>query len=83
MTGPNCSVCKRKLAWKMPYKKGERPINQDGSIHYNSDGSCKKREAHCKYCPDNFGWFFSNAKMSEHIRTYHPNGEKLFIRPVL
>ena len=30
---PSCRICNKPLIWKKPYKKGDRPVEKDGSIH--------------------------------------------------
>ncbi len=30
---PSCRICNKPLIWKKPYKKGDRPVEEDGSIH--------------------------------------------------
>ena len=30
---PSCRICNKPLIWKQPYKKGDRPVEKDGSIH--------------------------------------------------
>ena len=30
---PSCRICDKPLIWKKPYKKGDRPVEKDGSIH--------------------------------------------------
>ena len=30
---PECRRCGIKLKWNIPYNKGDRPVNQDGSTH--------------------------------------------------
>ena len=34
---PTCRGCDKELIWKQPYKKGDRPVEKDGSQH-----NCKK-----------------------------------------
>ena len=34
---PTCKACDKPLVWKQPYKKGDRPMEKDGSKH-----DCKK-----------------------------------------
>ena len=36
-TLPICRGCSKELVWKQPYKKGDRPLEKDGSKH-----DCKK-----------------------------------------
>ena len=28
-----CKACNKPLTWKQPYKKGDRPVEKDGSVH--------------------------------------------------
>jgi len=30
---PSCRICNKPLIWKQPYKKGDRPVEKDGSTH--------------------------------------------------
>ena len=32
-----CKQCNSEIKWKSPYVKGDRPLNEDGSVH-----TCKK-----------------------------------------
>jgi len=36
---PSCRICDKPLIWKKPYKKGDRPVEKDGSIH-----DCSRRK---------------------------------------
>jgi len=42
---PSCRICNKSLIWKKPYKKGDRPVEKDGSIH---DCSTKKENEDLK-----------------------------------
>jgi len=42
---PSCRICNKPLIWKKPYKKGDRPVEKDGSIH---DCSRKKENEDLK-----------------------------------
>ena len=42
---PSCRICNKLLIWKKPYKKGDRPVEKDGSIH---DCSTKKENEDLK-----------------------------------
>ena len=42
---PSCRICNKPLIWKKPYKKGDRPVEKDGSIH---DCSTKKENEDLK-----------------------------------
>lgn len=33
MATPECRRCRAQLMWKQPYKKGDLPVNPNGSIH--------------------------------------------------
>jgi len=33
MANPQCRRCKQDLIWKQPYKKGDLPVNVNGSTH--------------------------------------------------
>jgi len=71
--------CRAVLTWKQPYKKGDRPVNPDGTMHY-----CKHKNfrpvkrwenSHCKYCGGVFNTNRDPESLNQHISTYHPNGE--------
>ena len=51
---PSCRICDKPLIWKKPYKKGDRPVEKDGSIH---DCSTKKEneDLKCIICGGSVG----------------------------
>jgi len=51
---PSCRICNKPLIWKKPYKKGDRPVEKDGSIH---DCSRKKEneDLKCIICGGSVG----------------------------
>ena len=51
---PSCRICNKPLIWKKPYKKGDRPVENDGSIH---DCSTKKEneDLKCIICDGSVG----------------------------
>ena len=75
---PTCRGCSKELVWKQPYKKGDRPMEKDGSKHdckklfgnenngskENWKGQGKKYEyEHCSYCKgSNYGYCRKGTK---------------------
>ena len=73
--------CRATLLWKKPYKKGDRPVNPDGTSHhckYKGFRPVKKWEhIHCKLCPAIINDKRQEGSYNIHMKNYHPNGEYL------
>lgn len=82
----SCNKCQTTLKWKQPYRKGDRPINLNGTAH-NCErsnpsqaialGVSKHDYKHCDFCPGECGWLDLNKpeEIAEHMRKFHPNEE--------
>ena len=47
---PSCRICNKPLIWKKPYKKGDRPVEEDGSIHNCSNLQKGNKDLKCIIC---------------------------------
>jgi len=71
---PQCreKKCGEKLVWKTPYKKGDLPINPDGTKHtcrYKTKRSWKTNKydyIHCPLCPEHYGWCLTDEASKLH-----------------
>lgn len=83
-----CKACNKPLIWKQPYKKGDRPVEKDGSTHNCPMWKGKNEEKitsygkkyeyeRCPYCKgSNYGYCRKGTNdMEVHVKAYHPNGE--------
>lgn len=76
---PKCRECNAVLMWKKPYKKGDRPVNPNGSVHicYPKRRVKASDYRHCELCPSHVSWFLSREEMIQHKYNMHPKGEIL------
>ena len=51
---PSCRICNKPLIWKKPYKKGDRPVEKDGSIHHCSTKK-ENEDLKCIICGGSVG----------------------------
>ena len=47
---PSCRICNKLLIWKKPYKTGDRPVEEDGSIHNCSKWQKENKDLKCAIC---------------------------------
>jgi ssDNA-binding Zn-finger/Zn-ribbon topoisomerase 1 len=63
---PSCRICNKPLIWKQPYKKGDRPVEKDGSIHNCSKLQKENVDLKCIICDGSVGCptceFIENCK---------------------
>jgi len=52
---PSCRTCNKPLIWKQPYKKGDRPVEKDGSIHNCSKLQKENDDLKCIICNGSVG----------------------------
>ena len=83
-----CKAFNKPLILKQPYKKGDRPVEKDGSTHNCPMWKGKNEEKltsygkkygyeRCPYCKgSNYGYCRKGTDdLKIHVRAYHPNGE--------
>ena len=47
---PSCRICNKPLIWKKPYKKGDNPVEKDGSIHNCLKEQKENEDLRCIIC---------------------------------
>ena len=52
---PSCRICNKPLIWKQPYKKGDRPVENDGSTHNCSKWQKENADLKCIICNGSVG----------------------------